>query len=282
MRRWYAAAALGLALAVSAAADDPPKKADPPPKKDEPKTPAEQLKALKKEVSDASAAVNKAFGERKDEEDKEANKAIQKAFEAYGKAQTEAAAKALELARKDPKSEFAVEAVAWAIQGLRGNRDAMREAVGLLKEHHLESPKIASTVSMIRYAGLPDDVAADFLTAVAEKNPDRKTKAAALMGLGEVYKDRAARSGRSDPKAGAEATKKAEAMFERVAKEFGDVKRYGDDTFADSARGELFEMRNLAIGKVAPDIEGEDLDGAKFKLSDYRGKVIVLDFWGDW
>ena len=35
-------------------------------------------------------------------------------------------------------------------------------------------------------------------------------------------------------------------------------------------------------GKTAPDIEGEDIDGKKFKLSDYRGKVVVLDFWGNW
>jgi len=38
----------------------------------------------------------------------------------------------------------------------------------------------------------------------------------------------------------------------------------------------------LEIGSVAPDIEGNDLDGVAFKLSDYRGKVVVLDFWGDW
>jgi len=44
----------------------------------------------------------------------------------------------------------------------------------------------------------------------------------------------------------------------------------------------LFELRNLGIGKTAPEIEGEDVDGKKFKLSDYRGKVVVLDFWGDW
>ena len=36
------------------------------------------------------------------------------------------------------------------------------------------------------------------------------------------------------------------------------------------------------IGNLAPKIQGEDLDGVKFKLSDYRGKVVVLDFWGDW
>jgi len=32
----------------------------------------------------------------------------------------------------------------------------------------------------------------------------------------------------------------------------------------------------------APDIEGEDGDGRPLKLSDYRGKVVLLDFWGDW
>jgi len=42
------------------------------------------------------------------------------------------------------------------------------------------------------------------------------------------------------------------------------------------------DAASLAIGKVAPEIEGEDVDGKKFKLSDYRGKVVVLDFWGDW
>jgi len=42
------------------------------------------------------------------------------------------------------------------------------------------------------------------------------------------------------------------------------------------------ESPHLAIGKTAPEIEGKDVDGKKFKLSEYRGKVVVLDFWGDW
>lgn len=37
-----------------------------------------------------------------------------------------------------------------------------------------------------------------------------------------------------------------------------------------------------SIGEAAPEIEGADLEGVDFKLSDYRGKVVVLDFWGDW
>ena len=36
------------------------------------------------------------------------------------------------------------------------------------------------------------------------------------------------------------------------------------------------------VGQEAPEIQGADLDGAPFKLSDYRGKVVMLTFWGDW
>lgn len=36
------------------------------------------------------------------------------------------------------------------------------------------------------------------------------------------------------------------------------------------------------VGLLAPEINGEDLDGVPFKLSDYRGKVVMLDFYGDW
>jgi cytochrome oxidase Cu insertion factor (SCO1/SenC/PrrC family) len=32
-------------------------------------------------------------------------------------------------------------------------------------------------------------------------------------------------------------------------------------------------------GKPAPEIAGIDADGKKFFLSDYRGKVVLLDFW---
>ena len=44
---------------------------------------------------------------------------------------------------------------------------------------------------------------------------------------------------------------------------------------------ELYEMRHLAVGKPAPDVEGEDQDGKAFKLSDYKGKVVLLDFWSE-
>ena len=49
-----------------------------------------------------------------------------------------------------------------------------------------------------------------------------------------------------------------------------------------TAGKELFAIRHLSLGSKAPGIEGTDIDEKPFKLADYRGKVIVLDFWGNW
>jgi thiol-disulfide isomerase/thioredoxin len=50
----------------------------------------------------------------------------------------------------------------------------------------------------------------------------------------------------------------------------------------EQAEAALFQMRNLEIGCTVPEIEGEDVDGKPMKLSDYRGKVVVITFWATW
>lgn len=55
-----------------------------------------------------------------------------------------------------------------------------------------------------------------------------------------------------------------------------------DDADLHARCAALFARECLALGAVAPDIAGLDLDGIAFKLSDYKGKVVLLDFWGDW
>ena len=40
--------------------------------------------------------------------------------------------------------------------------------------------------------------------------------------------------------------------------------------------------RNSASAKLAADFTLTDLSGRPLKLSDYRGKVVVLDFWATW
>jgi hypothetical protein len=56
----------------------------------------------------------------------------------------------------------------------------------------------------------------------------------------------------------------------------------GPGTYGDWAKNATNALVNLKIGKVAPEIEAADLDGVNFKLSEYRGKVVLLDFWGYW
>jgi thiol-disulfide isomerase/thioredoxin len=39
---------------------------------------------------------------------------------------------------------------------------------------------------------------------------------------------------------------------------------------------------DLSVGKPAPEVISQDLNGKKVKLSDLRGKVVVLDIWATW
>jgi thiol-disulfide isomerase/thioredoxin len=71
------------------------------------------------------------------------------------------------------------------------------------------------------------------------------------------------------------------AMLERTINEFGKIS-LGDTTLGKLAEPLLFERKFLMVGKVAPDIIGKDINGKPLKLSDFRGKVVILDFFADW
>jgi peroxiredoxin len=121
--------------------------------------------------------------------------------------------------------------------------------------------------------------------AVAEQNPDRTARGQAVMAL-------AWQAGRTFAAAEYERTAdvdelaaRAEKAFEAVVKNYADcpqLMRDGLPTLGEEAKQELYALRNLRVGKVAPEIEGEDLNGTKFRLSDYRGKVTVVVFWASW
>jgi thiol-disulfide isomerase/thioredoxin len=79
----------------------------------------------------------------------------------------------------------------------------------------------------------------------------------------------------------------AENLHERVLSEFADVKLLPGDptderTIRPMAETWLAAHRELAIGKLAPEIAGIDTDGRPLKLTDYRGKIVVLVFWASW
>ncbi|HQK94559.1 MAG TPA: TlpA disulfide reductase family protein [Armatimonadota bacterium] len=42
------------------------------------------------------------------------------------------------------------------------------------------------------------------------------------------------------------------------------------------------ERAYIIVGRPAPEIDASDIDGKPIKLSDYRGRVVLIDFWATW
>jgi hypothetical protein len=189
--------------------------------------------------------------------------------------------RAVELARKNPKDPAALEALTWAITGGLGyHDDETNAAFDLLVRDHLASDKLEMICG---YASLFSEYKAPeaFLRAVLEKSPHRAMKGIACLCLARNRKYAAARATYEKKPEADRLAKESEELYERAIDQYADV-AYRDRSVGDRAKAALFEMRNLVIGKAAPEVEGEDVEGKKFKLSDYRGKVVVLDFWGHW
>jgi thiol-disulfide isomerase/thioredoxin len=53
-------------------------------------------------------------------------------------------------------------------------------------------------------------------------------------------------------------------------------------TYAQYSEALRFELQHLQPGQVAPEITGKDAEGVEFKLSDYRGRVVLLMFSANW
>jgi peroxiredoxin len=45
---------------------------------------------------------------------------------------------------------------------------------------------------------------------------------------------------------------------------------------------EMLALKPLSIGQKAPDFTTSGIDGKPVKLSDYKGKYVMLDFWASW
>jgi hypothetical protein len=214
------------------------------------------------------------------------------------------ATRLLELAEKNPKDAGVVpDALIWVVTHGGNGGDAAKSkdrALDLLA-NHVDSPKVGDVCLSLIYNPTPGGE--KLMRAIAEKGGSDEAKAKATFSLGQSLKNNAgtiqmikdqpemlkayedaygkdavARMLERDPAA---LIKEAEKLFETVGEKYGAVKVY-NRPLSESVEGELFEIRNLAIGKTAPEIEGDDLDGSKFKLSEYRGKVVVIDFWGNW
>jgi peroxiredoxin len=73
----------------------------------------------------------------------------------------------------------------------------------------------------------------------------------------------------------------APEQVERVTGYYEELKAKHPDA-AEMLDEEIFVVRNLVPGNVAPNIVGKDTDGVEFELEEYRGSIVALIFSGQW
>jgi hypothetical protein len=242
-------------------ADDPKEK----PKEDKKPTPAEQYQELQNEFRKAQSEAIKAIREAKNDQDRE------KAIEIYQKKPQEFVGRFLELAQKNPKEQAAFDSLQFIIMNAPSGPDADKAVEILFRDHQA---KLGTLNKSMRY--LRSGAAEKFLRTGLEKATEHKDQGELTFALAQYLKNKSLNPKLSKDEL-EKINKEMEELFVRVTEKFADVGNY-----AKEAEPELFEIRNLSVGKTVPEIQGEDLDGKKFKLSDYRGKVVMLDFWGHW
>lgn len=166
------------------------------------------------------------------------------------------------------QGDDAVKLLGWAAINGR-DAEIVKTVVAQLQEKHMKSAALIDLLEKGRVLSRPlgAEGANAFLSQVIEESPHDVAKAWAFYWKSVAFTGR----GASDDQLakGAELAQQAEKLA-------------GNHWLADKIRGPKFKAEKLQIGLVAPNIVGEDIDGVKFQLEDYRGKVVVLDFWGFW
>jgi len=265
---------------------------------DKPGTPSEQYQALQKEFFTASRII---WQETTEEERRLAVARVDKI-----------PSKLLSLAQNNPKDPIALDALIQVVtieywlnthtsHPGWGKDSPQAEAIALMLRDHLDSDKLGEACKRVHYGFRQE--CETFLRTVLEKNPHREVQALACLRLAQFLLSRMERldllmdqpelarryqglygndyleSLRRQDRA--KVTQDAEALYERASKAYSEVKIPYGGTVGETARTELFEIRHLAVGKQAPDMEGMDQNSQQLKLSDYRGKVVLLYFWSE-
>ncbi len=146
--------------------------------------------------------------------------------------------------------------------------DALRSRIvaRLVEEHAGDAAAIglARELPNLHKQGALDGAA--LAEKLLERSPSRDVRAEALVALVQLRFETA----RTDEELAA-----AHALVARLRAEFVGHAAIG-------RAEELVAAAQLAPGKPAPDFRATDVDGVELALSDYRGKVVLLDFWGFW
>jgi len=147
--------------------------------------------------------------------------------------------------------------------------EQVREVIDLLLLH-LDSDKLGQLGMVLGY--LDEMVDADYAKEVFGKI-QKHGKNVSLLGWMAFHSSE--KTLRAEPA-------KSEAFLAAKAAVAAAVEKSGDKMLRRQFDSLIAEVETFGIGMIAPEIAGLDLDGVAFKLSDYKGKVVFLDFWGDW
>ncbi len=167
-----------------------------------------------------------------------------------------------------------VAAGAWAticVNELRyGTPAPAFEAFGILINDHPNSDELIPVVGVIWSAGRDNPHTAEGLRQLSEDSENRDVRGGALFGLAKLLES-------------ADATKdEAFEIYRKITADYADVASTRGSTLGEMSAGALFEAEHLQVGMAVPDIASVDETNAAFKLSDYKGKVVLVDFWGFW
>jgi hypothetical protein len=128
----------------------------------------------------------------------------------------------------------------------------------------------------------------DYFGRLRENSPHPGVRAAAIfypttLKLSRLRLGRPSRLRSEGSEDGPDLRAELEADLQLLLDDYGDLP-LGESTYGVIADAYLnaHSEEELAIGQPAPEIVGEDVDGQPMRLSDFLGKVVVLDFWGDW
>jgi outer membrane protein assembly factor BamB len=264
---------------------------------DKPATPAEQYQAILKDYQKAASG-----GDGTDE-------GRRKLIARLDQLRPAIAQRFLDLAERHPSDSVAVDALTQAIWMVNHNAFAAggqdstgAKAMAVLLRDYLCSDKLGPICLRINSGFRLEHET--FLRTLLEKSPHKDVRGLACLALAQFLNNRRQRLDqiKEQPELAREydalfgkefiaqlhrqnrarVAREIETFFEQAGKEYGDVKIPYEGTVAQKVKAELFEFRHLLVGKQAPDIEGVDQDGTRFKLSDYKGKVVLLDFWNQY
>lgn len=186
------------------------------------------------------------------------------------------AAEVLRLIESHPDDSGLVEGLNWLVTQCL-HLPAGKTALDLIATRYADRAGLAPAIK--RLEDTAPEQSAPVLEAVLAQNQHPEERAAATFALGR--QQLAVFESTPDTAARETARTRAAALLESVLTTYPEVSIQGS-TLADQAAALLFEMTHLSPGATAPEISGTDHQDKPFQLSDYRGRHVILVFWGDW